>query len=129
MMGYALRDGANRSPLATINPNDIASIDVLKDASAAAIYGSAAANGVILITTKKGQSGKPQVQYSGSVSVSKIGKYYEMLDAWQYMEQSNLATKEEWLWGQKYAPYGPTAAPSSGWPVRFTQDEINSVKK
>ena len=129
MMGYALRDGANRSPLATINPNDIASIDVLKDASAAAIYGSAAANGVILITTKKGQSGKPQVQYSGSVSVSKIGKYYEMLDAWQYMEQSNLATKEEWLWGQKYAPYGPTAAPSSGWPVRFTQDEIDSVKK
>ena len=61
LMDYSLRDGSSRSPLATLNPNDIASIDVLKDASAAAIYGSAAANGVILITTKKGQSGKPVV--------------------------------------------------------------------
>ena len=51
--------------LPDLNPNDIASIDVLKDASAAAIYGSAAANGVILITTKNGQAGKPRGSYIG----------------------------------------------------------------
>ena len=62
----SLRDGADRSPLATLNPNDILSIDVMKDASAAAIYGSSAANGVILITTKKGQAGKPRISYNGS---------------------------------------------------------------
>ena len=62
----SLRDGSDRSPLATLNPNDILSIDVMKDASAAAIYGSSAANGVILITTKKGQVGKPCISYSGS---------------------------------------------------------------
>ena len=56
LLGTALRDGSDRSPLATLNPNDIASIDVLKDASATAIYGSSAANGVILITTKKGRA-------------------------------------------------------------------------
>lgn len=55
--------------LSTVNPNDIASFTVLKDASATAIYGSRASNGVILITTKKGQGGKPRVSYSGSVSV------------------------------------------------------------
>lgn len=62
----SLHDGSDRSPLATLNPNDILSIDVMKDASAAAIYGSSAANGVILITTKKGQAGKPRISYNGS---------------------------------------------------------------
>lgn len=58
------------NPLATINPNDIASIEVLKDASAAAIYGSRGSNGVILITTKKGQAGKPRVNFSMYSGVS-----------------------------------------------------------
>ena len=121
---YAGRNNANRSPLATLNPNDIASIDVLKDASAAAIYGSAAANGVILITTKNGQAGKPRVTYSGSVSVQKSGKYYEPLDSQAMMEQQNLKLKENWLYQNKYFPYGETAAPSSGWPVNYTPEEI-----
>lgn len=81
MMGFALRDGSDRSPLATLNPNDIASIDVLKDASATAIYGSSAANGVIIITTKQGQAGKPRVTYSASLSVQGVKKYFDMLNA------------------------------------------------
>lgn len=62
------------NPLETINPNDIESFTVLKDASSAAIYGSRASNGVIIITTKKGKGGKPQVSYSGSVSVQTNSK-------------------------------------------------------
>ena len=61
---YGTRRGANTSPMATINPNDIESIDILKDASSAAIYGSRAANGVIIITTKKGKSKKPTWDFS-----------------------------------------------------------------
>lgn len=60
------------NPLDLINPNDIESFSVLKDASSAAIYGSRASNGVILITTRKGRGGKPQVTYNGSVSVQNI---------------------------------------------------------
>ncbi|HEY5368315.1 MAG TPA: SusC/RagA family TonB-linked outer membrane protein [Hanamia sp.] len=67
--------------LADIPPSDIASIDVLKDASAAAIYGSRAANGVIVVNTKKGQAGKTTVEYDGSVSVDKVAKLYDMADA------------------------------------------------
>ena len=55
----------NSNPLATINPNDIESIDILKDAASTAIYGARAANGVVLITTKRGRVGKPRVSYSG----------------------------------------------------------------
>lgn len=58
------------NPLSTVNPNDIESFTVLKDASATAIYGSRASNGVIIITTKKGQSGKPRVSYDGTFSIS-----------------------------------------------------------
>jgi len=56
--------------LATVNPNDIESLEVLKDASSAAIYGSSGANGVILVTTKKGKSGKPQYSYNSYISIS-----------------------------------------------------------
>ncbi|MBP7369187.1 MAG: TonB-dependent receptor [Paludibacteraceae bacterium] len=66
--------------LSTINPNDIESFTVLKDASATAIYGSRASNGVILITTKKGsKSGKPKVSYDGNVSLSTLNKRIEVL--------------------------------------------------
>ena len=61
--------GGMSNPLDLLNPNDIESFSVLKDASAAAIYGSRASNGVIIITTKKGSGSRPQVTYSGSVSV------------------------------------------------------------
>ena len=72
------------NPLNYINADDIETITVLKDASASAIYGSRAANGVVLITTKKNTQGKAQVNYSGSVSVSYLPKKLDMLNASEY---------------------------------------------
>jgi iron complex outermembrane receptor protein len=74
-----------RNPLSTINSNDIESFTVLKDASATAIYGSRASNGVILITTKKGAAGKPfTVNYTGSVSVSSPVNYVDVFNAIEF---------------------------------------------
>lgn len=58
--------------MGSLNPNDIESIDVLKDASATAIYGSRGANGVVIITTKKGKAGKPTISYNGSFTVGLV---------------------------------------------------------
>ncbi|MBT1689759.1 SusC/RagA family TonB-linked outer membrane protein [Dawidia soli] len=69
-----------------INPNDIESVEVLKDASASAIYGSRAANGVVLITTKKGKPGKTQISYAGSVYVEKIDNRQDMFSASEYAD-------------------------------------------
>ena len=75
-------DGGN--PLNFINPSDIASIEILKDASATAIYGSRGANGVILITTKRGKSGAPQLEVSASTSFASVAKKLEVLNADEY---------------------------------------------
>ncbi|GAA4826346.1 TonB-dependent receptor [Algivirga pacifica] len=75
-----------KNPLNTINPNDIETFTVLKDASATAIYGSRASNGVIIITTKKGSKGGLQVNYAGNVSVSTPTKFVDVLKADQYRE-------------------------------------------
>ena len=73
--------------LAMINPNDIESFTVLKDASATAIYGSRASNGVIIITTKKGRAGqRPTVTYNGDITVSTIQKKYEVMNASEYKQ-------------------------------------------
>ncbi|MEQ9221450.1 MAG: TonB-dependent receptor [Cyclobacteriaceae bacterium] len=79
----------NQNPLAAINPADIQSIEVLKDASAAAIYGVRGANGVILITTKRGQTGAPKLSYSGYVGVQSVSKKVEMMDAQGYQDLYN----------------------------------------
>lgn len=75
-----------RNPLSFINPNDIATIDILKDASATAIYGSRGANGVIIITTKKGEGGQGQLNYSYDLGVSTITKKYDMLGRDEFLE-------------------------------------------
>lgn len=90
--------------LAMINPSDIASFTVLKDASATAIYGSRASNGVILIVTKKGEGGKPRISYNGSVSVKHNHKTMEMMNAAQFKEHllstyPDLADKTQSLFG------------------------------
>lgn len=75
-----------------INPNDIASIEILKDASATAIYGARGANGVVLITTKHGTAGAPRISYDGDFSVPTIGPHrVEMLNAQEYLAIENLA--------------------------------------
>ncbi len=83
------------NPLSTINPNDIETFTVLKDASATAIYGSRASNGVILITTKKGNLGKPmQIDYNGTVGVSTVNKYMDVLSGDEFRALSlDLAKK------------------------------------
>jgi TonB-linked SusC/RagA family outer membrane protein len=72
------------SQFQNLSPSDIASYDVLKDASATSIYGSRGANGVIIVTTKKGRSGRAQVEYNGYVGVANQAKYYDLLDAAEF---------------------------------------------
>jgi TonB-dependent starch-binding outer membrane protein SusC len=72
------------NPLSFLNPSDIASIDVLKDASATAIYGSRGSNGVVIITTKKGQSGSPRIDFGVSFGTSKISKKIKYASAAEY---------------------------------------------
>ncbi len=83
-------DGLQGADLSVINPNDIESMEVLKDASATAIYGARGANGVILITTKRGKTGKPVFDYSYSIGVQNLRKKLDLLDAAGYAEKANL---------------------------------------
>ena len=102
-------DGLPGAPTQALSPEDIESIEVLKDASAAAIYGTRAANGVILITTKKGQNGKVKVDYSGYIGTQEVAERIDMLSARDYMQVLNELLEE-----QGDAP-------------RFTQEEINAI--
>ncbi|MEX2574716.1 MAG: TonB-dependent receptor [Balneolaceae bacterium] len=81
--------------MATINPNDIESIEVLKDASAAAIYGARAANGVVLITTKRGEMGAPRFEYNGYYGVQSFTDYIPMLNGEQMAELALESTRAD----------------------------------
>ena len=112
------------NPLSSLNPADIESIQILKDASATAVYGARGANGVILITTKRGKSGSPSVTVNSSVGIQQITKKLEVLNARELAELGNDAVTE----ARKYYPdiaYGSNFA----MPDRFGegtdwQDEI-----
>jgi len=82
---------AAANALSDINPSDIASMDILKDASATALYGSRAANGVILITTKHGAGGKAKVTYDGYVGVTQPTHIFDVMNAAQYIDEKNAA--------------------------------------
>ncbi len=97
--------GPALNPLATINPSDIESIEILKDASATAIYGSRAANGVILVTTKKGKSGKASVAFETYYGVQTVTKKLNLLNASQFGELVNEANRNAGL-----APVYPNPA-------------------
>ncbi|RYC70582.1 MULTISPECIES: SusC/RagA family TonB-linked outer membrane protein [Spirosoma] len=89
----ALSAGGNRQPtnaLASINPSDIESVEILKDASATSIYGSRGANGVVLITTKRGKAGSTRIDYDGSQSVQSIAREVKVLNAADYARYQNL---------------------------------------
>ncbi|QBK77641.1 SusC/RagA family TonB-linked outer membrane protein [Myroides odoratimimus] len=90
----------NISPLNAINPSDIESIEILKDADATAIYGSRGANGVVLITTKKGYQSKTNFTLSSSTSFSKVGKYLDMMNTQQYIKMR----EEAYLNGNREIP-------------------------
>ncbi len=89
--------------LNSINPNDVESVQILKDASSAAIYGSQASNGVVIITTKKGSKDKTSVSYSGFYGVQKIAKSYDLLNTQGWMNMWQTAAKNTAIlrnWGQ-----------------------------
>ncbi|MGE4332154.1 MAG: TonB-dependent receptor [Macellibacteroides sp.] len=95
--GTRYNAGSTDNLLASLNPNDIESIEVLKDASSTAIYGSRAGHGVIIITTKRGKQQKAQVRYSGNISLQNMKNGYEVLDGAEYMQQRNRYNYENYL--------------------------------
>ncbi len=87
----------NVSPLSQLNPNDIESIEILKDAAAAAIYGSRGSNGVVLITTKKGTAGKAVFNFDFFTGVQEVANRVDMLNARQFVELTNEARNNAWV--------------------------------
>ncbi|WP_339917138.1 SusC/RagA family TonB-linked outer membrane protein [Yeosuana marina] len=104
-------NGANISPLNAINPNDIESIEVLKDADATAIYGARGANGVVLITTKKGKIGKTQFKLNINSSLGKVSHFLDLMNTEQY-----LATRREGIINDTFGPYLDNPAYDYIWP-------------
>jgi TonB-linked SusC/RagA family outer membrane protein len=96
------------NPLDNINPNDIESIEVLKDAAAAAIYGSRASNGVVIITTKRGQIGKPKINFNAYGGFNQAAKKLAMMNGEQWIEQAT-----EYINGRYVETYASTGATAS----------------
>jgi TonB-linked SusC/RagA family outer membrane protein len=96
------------NPLDNINPNDIEKIEVLKDAAAAAIYGSRAANGVVLITTKRGRSGKPQISVNSYVGGSRAAKKLDLLSGEEWAARATEIINNNWV---RSTPTTPGATP------------------
>ena len=80
--------------LSTMNPNEIESMEVLKDASATAIYGSRGANGVILVTTKKGKAGAPVVDYTYTFGLQNLGHKIDLMNAGEYAQIQPMTIKQ-----------------------------------
>ncbi|RFM26977.1 SusC/RagA family TonB-linked outer membrane protein [Deminuibacter soli] len=91
----------------SINPNDIASVEVLKDASSTAIYGARGANGVIIVTTKRGRRGETRVTYDGNVNVSELYRHLPTLNSDEFIKVYN----ESFANGQKFDPQGAVWTP------------------
>jgi TonB-linked SusC/RagA family outer membrane protein len=126
ILGYY--GGIDRDPLAYLNPSDIESVTVLKDASAAAIYGSAAANGVVLITTKSGQQGAVQWRYGFNYSAKPTHEYFPLLSARDFMAENRRLSYDQWLWDNDLPPYGD-ADPADADPYvpLFTEADVQSA--
>ncbi len=118
----ATTSAQSSNPLSMINPHDIENIEVLKDASATAIYGSRGSNGVVIITTKRGKAGKPKVEFSGSWGFSKISKKIDMLDPVTYARyQNEQVTNDKYYMGSTTTdlPYPGT------WGYEYTDGRPN----
>ncbi len=127
-------NAGSQSILNSFNPNDIESIEVLKDASATSIYGSRAANGVVLITTKRGSEGKVNVQYSNDFSFQNFKNPFDVLPLNEWMQVRNEAGQEQWDFDNNVYPYGTrTREEAEANPVNglyhklYTQNAINNV--
>ena len=111
-------DGVPGGNLDGINPADIESIDILKDAASAAIYGARAANGVILVTTKQGKEGKIELSYNGAIGWSNVYKRPQLLNAQQYMtviDEYTFNTSGQKLDWSGYVPADILSRVNSGW--------------
>jgi TonB-linked SusC/RagA family outer membrane protein len=129
--GSRYNAGSTDNLLESLNPNDIASVEILKDASSTAIYGSRAGHGVIIVTTKRGRQGQMQVNYSGNLSVQTMKNGYEMLNAKEYMEHWNRVEKERYLQknGQGiYAAYTPAVPNPPDFVPRYSGAQIADAK-
>ena len=104
--GDAKMDPGTQGILNFLNPNDVESIEVLKDASATSIYGARAANGVVIITTKRGKEGKARISYSYNYSFQKYTDNYDLLSLQEWMIEKNNTTWEHWLWTNNVSPWG-----------------------
>lgn len=93
-----------------INPQDIESIEVLKDASSTAVYGARGANGVILVTTKKGKEGKVSINYAGSLTFSKVHEVTEMMSAAEWVDYARYALYNQGGYGKSDQPFAPDYA-------------------
>jgi TonB-linked SusC/RagA family outer membrane protein len=89
--------GFTTNPLDDLNSNDIESIQVLKDASAAAIYGSRAANGVVIITTKRGQSGKAKISFNAKSGISQVSKKLDVLSPDEWVQMATTVANTNWV--------------------------------
>ncbi|QNF33203.1 TonB-dependent receptor [Adhaeribacter swui] len=114
--GFPIEGDYNRdlNPLATINPNDIESIQILKDASSAAIYGSRGSNGVVIITTKRGKAGKTRINLNTYYGVQQVANKIDMLNAREYAEYNTEARNNAWV-----DAGGNASDPNSVRPDRF----------
>jgi TonB-linked SusC/RagA family outer membrane protein len=119
-------DGFPGGDINAINPGDIESVEVLKDASATSIYGARAANGVILVNTKKGKAGTLNISVKANTSFQTVSNPYQMVNSKDYMNLANDFFEEEWRYKNKIGPYGNvdastlTSSPS----VAFTDEQI-----
>lgn len=97
--GFGNNSGGNNrlSGLSTINPSDIESIEILKDASATSIYGARAANGVVLITTKSGKIGKDRITFDANYGIQRVTKKIDVMNAWEYAQLVNEAYTNDGL--------------------------------
>lgn len=116
--------GVNSFTMTDINPNDIASIEILKDASATAIYGSRAANGVVLITTKKGQKGKVSLSYNATVSLDQYESLTDWMNGGEYIDRWRQAL----INGRQYHNFGSGNAgfnvPALSWYPNPKEDSL-----
>lgn len=108
----------------SINPNDVASLEVLKDASSTAIYGSRGANGVIIITTKRGRAGKATISYDNNLYVSELSRHLPTLNSAEFLQVYNEAFAN----GQKFDPAGgvwapPVALNHTNYPKLFDEND------
>jgi TonB-linked SusC/RagA family outer membrane protein len=108
-----------------INPNDIESISVLKDASSAAIYGARAANGVVLITTRKGKDEKISVNYNGYMGVSNPTEYPDLVNSWEFCEMFNIANGYEVYSADQIARYKAQDDPDNYPNTNFLKETIS----